>query len=163
GERAIHYRGHVKMMGAIQPFISGAISKTVNLPETATIDEVATLYQEAWQLGVKAIAIYRDNCKVAQPLSGKGDKSAQATLAPGEVDRRLHRPVVRDAVPRRRPAGRGRDPLDGSPRADGGAARERRVRACRAADAGTDGALQSARGRDRVQPLRRPHGARRHL
>jgi ribonucleoside-diphosphate reductase alpha chain len=81
GERAIHYRGHVKMMGAIQPFISGAISKTVNLPETATIQEVADLYVEAWQLGVKAIAIYRDNCKVAQPLSGKGEKSQQV-LAP---------------------------------------------------------------------------------
>src|SRR5690242_9983509 len=82
GDRAIHYRGHVKMMGAIQPFISGAISKTVNLPETATIDEVANLYVEAWELGVKAIAIYRDNCKVAQPLSGKGDKAAQQPLAP---------------------------------------------------------------------------------
>jgi ribonucleoside-diphosphate reductase alpha chain len=69
------------MMGAIQPFISGAISKTVNLPETATIQEVADLYVEAWQLGVKAIAIYRDNCKVAQPLSGKGEKSQQV-LAP---------------------------------------------------------------------------------
>ena len=80
GERAIHYRGHVKMMGAIQPFISGAISKTVNLPETATIDDVAQLYTDAWRLGVKAVAIYRDNCKVAQPLSGKGDKSAQTTL-----------------------------------------------------------------------------------
>ena len=82
GERAIHYRGHVKMMGAIQPFISGAISKTVNLPETATIDDVAQLYIEAWKLGVKAVAIYRDNCKVAQPLSGKGDKGAQQPLAP---------------------------------------------------------------------------------
>src|SRR5579885_3431171 len=82
GERAIHYRGHVKMMGAVQPFISGAISKTVNLPETATVDDVAQLFVEAWQLGVKAIAIYRDNCKVAQPLSGKGEKGAQATLAP---------------------------------------------------------------------------------
>src|SRR5437899_6572015 len=71
GERAIHYRGHVKMMGAVQPFISGAISKTVNLPETVTVDEVAELLLESWQLGVKAIAIYRDNCKVAQPLSGK--------------------------------------------------------------------------------------------
>jgi ribonucleoside-diphosphate reductase alpha chain len=81
GERAIHYRGHVKMMGAIQPFISGAISKTVNLPETATIDEVATLYREAWELGVKAIAIYRDNCKVAQPLSGKAEKGQQV-MAP---------------------------------------------------------------------------------
>ncbi len=82
GERAIHYRGHVKMMGAIQPFISGAISKTVNLPETATIDDVAKLYTEAWKLGIKAVAIYRDNCKVAQPLSGKTDKGAQQPLAP---------------------------------------------------------------------------------
>jgi ribonucleoside-diphosphate reductase alpha chain len=80
GDRAIHYRGHVKMMGAVQPFISGAISKTVNLPETVTIDEVAQLFSESWKLGIKAIAIYRDNCKVAQPLSGKKDGSAQETL-----------------------------------------------------------------------------------
>ncbi len=80
GERAIHYRGHVKMMGAIQPFISGAISKTVNLPETATIEDVSQLYVDSWRLGVKAVAIYRDNCKVAQPLSGKGDKGAQVAL-----------------------------------------------------------------------------------
>jgi len=80
GERAVHYSGHVKMMGAIQPFISGAISKTVNLPEQATIDEVAQVFVDAWKLGVKAIAIYRDNCKVAQPLSGKADK--QSALAP---------------------------------------------------------------------------------
>ncbi len=80
GDRAIHYRGHVKMMGAIQPFISGAISKTVNLPETATIDEVAQLYREAWQLGVKAIAIYRDNCKVAQPLSGRATRASRCLL-----------------------------------------------------------------------------------
>jgi ribonucleoside-diphosphate reductase alpha chain len=77
GDRAIHYTGHVKMMGAVQPFISGAISKTVNLPETATVDEVAQLYVESWKLGVKAIAIYRDNCKVAQPLSGKTDASQE--------------------------------------------------------------------------------------
>jgi ribonucleoside-diphosphate reductase alpha chain len=82
GDRAIHYRGHVKMMGAIQPFISGAISKTVNLPETATIDEVSELYLESWKLGVKAVAIYRDNCKVAQPLQGKSEKGAQQPLAP---------------------------------------------------------------------------------
>src|SRR6476659_2128060 len=82
GDRAIHYRGHVKMMGAIQPFISGAISKTVNLPETASNDDVSELYVESWKLGVKAVAIYRDNCKVAQPLQGKSDKGAQATLAP---------------------------------------------------------------------------------
>src|SRR5437764_616061 len=76
GERAVHYTGHVKMMGAVQPFISGAISKTVNLPEEATVDEVAGLFLDAWKLGVKAIAIYRDNCKVAQPLSGKKDAAA---------------------------------------------------------------------------------------
>jgi ribonucleoside-diphosphate reductase alpha chain len=73
GERAIHYTGHVKMMGAAQPFISGAISKTVNLPETVTVDEVSQLLLDSWKLGVKAIAIYRDNCKVAQPLSGRKD------------------------------------------------------------------------------------------
>src|SRR5215217_5181937 len=92
GERAIHYMGHVKMMGAVQPFISGAISKTVNLPEHATIDEVGDLFRDAWRLGVKAIAIYRDNCKVAQPLSGKSDAPA-AVIAPG---------VVGVAAPRRR-------------------------------------------------------------
>src|SRR5262249_30681718 len=81
GERAVHYTGHVKMMGAIQPFISGAISKTVNMPEAVTIDEVAGVYVDAWKLGGKATAIYRDNCRVAQPLSGKGEKG-QGTIAP---------------------------------------------------------------------------------
>ncbi len=81
GDRAIHYMGHVKMMGAVQPFISGALSKTVNLPEETTVDEISQLLIESWQLGVKAIAIYRDNCKVAQPLSKKGDAGA-TTLAP---------------------------------------------------------------------------------
>jgi ribonucleoside-diphosphate reductase alpha chain len=69
GDNTIHYRGHVRMMGAVQPFISGAISKTVNMPEEATVEEVERLHVEAWQLGLKAVAIYRDNCKVAQPLS----------------------------------------------------------------------------------------------
>src|SRR4029453_18207836 len=78
GERAIHYMGHVKMMGAVQPFISGAISKTVNMPEGVTGDDVAGLYTEAWKLGVKAIAIYRGNCKVGQPLSKKGQEAIQA-------------------------------------------------------------------------------------
>ena len=101
GERAIHYRGHVKMMGAIQPFISGAISKTVNLPETATIDEVATLYREAWELGVKAIAIYRDNCKVAQPLSGKGEKGQQVLTPAGGAPRRRRLPEDRTEIGRK--------------------------------------------------------------
>ncbi len=82
GDRAIHYSGHVKMMGAVQPFISGAISKTVNLPEQVTVDEVAQLLVDAWRLGVKAIAIYRDNCKVAQPLAGKKEGSAQLPAVP---------------------------------------------------------------------------------
>ncbi len=82
GDRAIHYSGHVKMMGAVQPFISGAISKTVNMPESVTVEEVRDLFVDAWNLGVKAIAIYRDNCKVAQPLSS-GDKASIAALAPG--------------------------------------------------------------------------------
>jgi ribonucleoside-diphosphate reductase alpha chain len=82
GDRAIHYSGHVKMMGAVQPFISGAISKTVNMPETVTVEEVRDLFVDAWKLGVKAIAIYRDNCKVAQPLSSK-EKATAAALVPG--------------------------------------------------------------------------------
>ena len=69
GDNTIHYSGHVRMMAAVQPFISGAISKTVNMPEEATVEEVEQLHIDAWKLGVKAIAIYRDNCKVGQPLS----------------------------------------------------------------------------------------------
>src|SRR5215475_3905273 len=80
GDRAIHYLGHVRMMGAVQPFISGAISKTVNLPETVSVDEVSQLLIDSWKLGVKAIAIYRDNCKVAQPLSGRKDGDAAQQL-----------------------------------------------------------------------------------
>ena len=80
GDRAIHYMGHVKMMGAVQPFISGAISKTVNLPEEITVEEISQLFVESWQLGVKAIAIYRDNCKVAQPLSGKASAARRRSL-----------------------------------------------------------------------------------
>jgi ribonucleoside-diphosphate reductase alpha chain len=69
GDNAIHYSGHVRMMGAVQPFISGAISKTVNMPEDVSVEDVEQLHIDAWRLGIKAIAIYRDNCKVAQPLS----------------------------------------------------------------------------------------------
>ncbi len=76
GDNTIHYLGHVRMMGAVQPFISGAISKTVNLPEDVTVDEVEQLHIDAWQMGIKAIAIYRDNCKVAQPLSTTKKESA---------------------------------------------------------------------------------------
>jgi ribonucleoside-diphosphate reductase alpha chain len=69
GDNTIHYMGHVRMMGAVQPFISGAISKTVNTPEETTIEELEQVHIEAWKMGIKAVAIYRDNCKVGQPLS----------------------------------------------------------------------------------------------
>jgi ribonucleoside-diphosphate reductase alpha chain len=81
GDNPIHYLGHVKMMSAVQPFISGAISKTVNMPEEATVSDVEQLHIDAWQMGVKAIAIYRDNCKVSQPLSAVKAGSAAATPA----------------------------------------------------------------------------------
>jgi ribonucleoside-diphosphate reductase alpha chain len=69
GDNTIQYTGHIRMMGAVQPFISGAISKTVNLPEDVTVEDIEQLHIDAWRLGIKAVAIYRDNCKVAQPLS----------------------------------------------------------------------------------------------
>src|SRR5206468_10962590 len=96
GERPIHYMGHVKMMAAAQPFISGAISKTVNMPEHVTVEEVEQLFVESWRLGLKAVAIYRDNCKVAQPLSA--DKKAKAPEPAG-----LAQPVRR-RLPRSRPS-----------------------------------------------------------
>ena len=81
GDNPIHHMGHIRMMGAVQPFLSGAISKTCNMPETVSVDDVEELYLESWRLGLKAVAIYRDNCKVAQPLSagsGPGTKPAEA-------------------------------------------------------------------------------------
>ena len=82
GDQPIHYMGHVRMMAAAQPYISGAISKTVNMPEEATVEEVEQLFVESWRLGLKAVAIYRDNCKVAQPLSA--DKKKTRRGARGE-------------------------------------------------------------------------------
>jgi ribonucleoside-diphosphate reductase alpha chain len=82
GDNTIHYSGHVRMMGAVQPFISGAISKTVNMPEDVTVEDVEQLHVDAWRLGIKAIAIYRDNCKVAQPLSTT--KKEGATVEGGD-------------------------------------------------------------------------------
>lgn len=101
GERAIHYSGHVKMMGAVQPFISGAISKTVNMPEEVTVDDVAQLIADAWRLGVKAIAIYRDNCKVAQPLSGKSDSAAVPAVPPTPLTQRRRLPEDRTEIGRK--------------------------------------------------------------
>jgi ribonucleoside-diphosphate reductase alpha chain len=78
GTRSIHYMGHLKMMAATQPFISGAISKTVNLPESASVEDIMDAYITAWKLGIKAVAIYRDGSKKSQPLSAKGTKTAES-------------------------------------------------------------------------------------
>ena len=115
GDNTIHYEGHVRMMGAVQPFISGAISKTVNMPEEATIEEIEQLHQLSWELGLKAVAIYRDNCKVAQPLSTakKGDVAGGVAAQPAVsqqavsqvveriVERIVHQPI-RQKLPRSR-------------------------------------------------------------
>ena len=120
GDNTIHYRGHIRMMGAVQPFISGAISKTVNVPEEVTVEEVEQLHIEAWQLGIKAVAIYRDNCKVAQPLAtakrtvaDPGVSSAEAhdaelAIKVAELEKALQSQTVivkqpiRERMPRRR-------------------------------------------------------------
>lgn len=116
GDNAIHYLGHVKMMSAVQPFISGAISKTVNMPEDATVEDIEQLHVDAWNMGLKAIAIYRDNCKVAQPLSGKKKAKQEepasapvatavapvATIAETVNDKIVVKGAVRRLLPRRR-------------------------------------------------------------
>jgi ribonucleoside-diphosphate reductase alpha chain len=112
GDNVIHYLGHVKMMAAVQPFISGAISKTVNMPEEASVDDVEQLHIDAWRMGVKAIAIYRDNCKVGQPLSTakKEIKSIDPVVAVGstpadvatQVVEKVIKVPVREKLPRNR-------------------------------------------------------------
>jgi ribonucleoside-diphosphate reductase alpha chain len=105
GDNAIHYRGHVLMMGAVQPFISGAISKTVNMPEEVSVEDVEQLHIEAWELGLKAVAIYRDNCKVAQPLAmakKAGAADAHATQVVERIVEKVIREPVREKLPRDR-------------------------------------------------------------
>ncbi len=112
GDNVIHYQGHVRMMGAVQPFLSGAISKTVNMPENATIEEIEQIHMLSWELGLKAVAIYRDNCKVGQPLSTmkKDDDKADngsGNAATATVERVIERIVnqpVRHKLPRTRRA-----------------------------------------------------------
>jgi len=101
GDNPIHHTGHIRMMGAIQPFLSGAISKTCNMPETASVDDVEELYLESWRLGLKAVAIYRDNCKVAQPLSAGNGPRAEPATAVADVAAALAEPVRRK-LPRSR-------------------------------------------------------------
>ncbi|MFG2166499.1 vitamin B12-dependent ribonucleotide reductase [Micromonospora chersina] len=110
GERSIAPMGHVRMMAAIQPFVSGAISKTVNMPEQATVEDVEKIYFEGWKLGLKALAIYRDNCKVGQPLSvAKSNKTAAETQAPAAqaekvVEKVVEYRPVRKRLPKKRPS-----------------------------------------------------------
>ncbi|MGA4839180.1 vitamin B12-dependent ribonucleotide reductase [Streptomyces sp. G45] len=109
GERSISAMGHVRMMAAIQPWISGALSKTVNLPETATVEDVEEVYFEAWKMGVKALAIYRDNCKVGQPLSAKKkeDEKAEVTeKAEATIREAVEKVVEYRPVRKRLPKGR---------------------------------------------------------
>ena len=109
GDNAIHYMGHVKMLAALQPFFSGGQSKTINCPEETTVDEIETLLIEAWTRGVKCVALYRDNCKVAQPMSSKRSASSASPSAPAAmtssvqqvVERVVSRPV-RERMPRNR-------------------------------------------------------------
>lgn len=106
GDNAIHYLGHVKMMAAVQPFLSGAISKTVNMPEDATVEDIEQIHMDAWKMGLKAVAIYRDNCKVAQPLSmGKkegGDKPIEITAAaPAVLAQELNQNLISHSAARR--------------------------------------------------------------
>ncbi|WP_406313090.1 vitamin B12-dependent ribonucleotide reductase [Streptosporangium sp. NBC_01639] len=105
GERAIAPMGHVRMMAAAQPFLSGAISKTVNLPESATVEDIEQVYMEGWKLGLKALAVYRDNCKVGQPLSVAGKKTEEK-VAPAEPEIQvveISRPTRR-RMPNQRPS-----------------------------------------------------------
>ncbi|MFC3505184.1 vitamin B12-dependent ribonucleotide reductase [Micromonospora krabiensis] len=103
GERSIAPMGHVRMMAAVQPFISGAISKTVNMPEQATVEDVEKIYFEGWKLGLKALAIYRDNCKVGQPLSAAKPNKATETPA-AEVEKVVEYRPVRKRLPKKRPS-----------------------------------------------------------
>jgi len=82
GSRSIHYMGHIRMMAAVQPFISGAISKTINMPEDVTVEEIAAAYIKAWRLGLKAVAIYRDGCKRTQPLNTRREERPKPAAAP---------------------------------------------------------------------------------
>ena len=108
GERAIAPMGHIRMMAACQPFISGAISKTCNLPESATVEDIEDIHLQAWKLGLKALAVYRDNCKVGQPLSsGKGEnkgESAGAAVEPVETKTVVEYRATRKRLPKSRPS-----------------------------------------------------------
>ena len=95
GERSIHYMGHIKMMAAAQPFLSGAISKTVNLPNDCTVEDIEGAYLESWRLGLKAVAVYRDGCKRSQPMSTSKKTNADGTLGGAQAVPRCARRLGR--------------------------------------------------------------------
>ena len=101
GDNTIHYEGHIRMMGAVQPFLSGGISKTANMPEEATVEDIEGLHMLAWELGLKSVAIYRDNCKLGQPLSSTKAPAAIAAGVQQVIERIVHHPV-RQKMPRTR-------------------------------------------------------------
>jgi ribonucleoside-diphosphate reductase alpha chain len=98
GTRSIHYMGHIRMMGAVQPYISGAISKTINMPTNATVEEIEQAYYEAWKLGLKAVAVYRDGCKRSQPLSTGKEKAQLEALGVGPTAVRRKLPDERESI-----------------------------------------------------------------
>ncbi|MGO1384199.1 MAG: vitamin B12-dependent ribonucleotide reductase [Arachnia sp.] len=102
GQRSIKPMGHVRMMAAVQPFLSGAISKTVNLPETATVEEIEDVYLQGWKYGLKALAVYRDNCKVGQPLSDGGKKADAKEAGNAEPEVRIEYRPKRARLPKSR-------------------------------------------------------------
>ncbi|HLL92151.1 MAG TPA: vitamin B12-dependent ribonucleotide reductase [Solirubrobacteraceae bacterium] len=102
GERAISHMGHLKMMGAVQPFISGAISKTVNLPQEATVEDIADAYTQAWRLGIKALAIYRDGSKTAQALRTDAQKGVEAPVDVDAIVEQAVSKALAEAGPRRK-------------------------------------------------------------
>ena len=104
GVRSITPLGHVRMMAAVQPFISGATSKTVNMPESVTIDEVEDIYFQAWKMGIKALAIYRDNCKVDQPLSDGAKKVDEIVAATVDAIAAIAGQPIRRRLPKSRPS-----------------------------------------------------------
>ncbi|MET0467744.1 MAG: vitamin B12-dependent ribonucleotide reductase, partial [Aeromicrobium sp.] len=106
GERAIKPMGHVRMMAACQPFLSGAISKTVNMPETATVEEIADVYFQGWKLGLKALAVYRDNCKVGQPLSSQKSQDDKTTAESDKAEVEVKTVIVEKPIRRRLPKSR---------------------------------------------------------
>ena len=172
GDNVIHYMGHVRMMAAAQPFISGAISKTINMPESSTVEDVEDMHLEAWKLGLKAVAIYRDNCKVAQPLSTT-KKEADAAVAaltaavtasgtPTEVVTQIVERIIREPVRQKLPRTRQSRTFEFRRRGLQGVRHGRRVRrrsSGRDLPTGLEAGLDPRRDHGRLRDLDQPRPA----